>query len=331
MIDTKFYQDLGPLSLVNLLDGLRVEIPEGQFCDEIISGAAPFNEARTGDIAYIEGRRKNVEASGATAVFVTKDNAQAVTACGSIALITPTPRADFAQVLPRLFRPQPFKPLDGRHGDAGISARAHIDETAQIGKGTQIGPGAYIGPGVEIGENCSISPNAVVEFTRMGDNCVIHNGAAIGTSGFGVAATKDENIDIPHLGSVLIGDNVSVGANSCIDRAMFGQTRIGNGCKFDNLVQIAHNCVIGARSMFASHTGISGSCTIGERVIMGGNVGIADHVQIADDVVLAARSGVMKDLLDAGYYGGAPAVPIREFLRQVACIQRLAKPKKTKT
>ena len=201
------------------------------------------------------------------------------------------------------------------------------EQGAKIGKGSKIGANSVIGPGVVLGKNCQIGANVVIEYSLLGDNCKVHHGAVIGGTGFGVAPSEDGGVDIPHLGRVVIGDDVSVGCLTSIDRAMFGETEIGDGCKFDNQVQIGHNNVIGAHCMFAAHTGISGSCTIGTGVIMGGKAGVADHINIGDGASLGAHSGTMHDIPAGEFWSGYPAMPIRQHMRQVALLRKMTKPK----
>ncbi|HFE39669.1 MAG TPA: hypothetical protein ENK06_14845, partial [Gammaproteobacteria bacterium] len=201
MIETRFYKYSGPIPLVELVHGLQVDIPEGQFCDISIENAAPFTEAGSTDIAYLDGRRPQVDKCGAAVVLVNKRNAEFIAKCGAVPLISEFPRADFARLLPRLYTPLTYQDGDDIiPRNSNISHKAFIDRTADIGEGTCIEPGAYIGPGVKIGRDCRIEPNAVVKFTQMGDSCHIQSGAVIGGSGFGVAPTNTQNVDILHVG-----------------------------------------------------------------------------------------------------------------------------------
>jgi UDP-3-O-[3-hydroxymyristoyl] glucosamine N-acyltransferase len=330
MVDRRFYKHLGPFTLVDLLDGLDVEIPEGQFGDIQIENAAPVNLAGVSDLSFFEGRKAAAEklSCQAVACFVTAENAPAIGGQGAVAIISKAPRADFAKILDRMYRSHSYDELQD-HPPVGVNIAkgAIIAADAAIGTGSSIGPNAVVGPGVIIGNNCKIGANAVVEFSTLGDNCVVHNGAVIGGTGFGVAMTADGCVDIPHVGSVKIGDNVSVGNLTTIDRAMFGETQIGDGCKFDNLVQIAHNVKIGKNCRFAAFVGLSGSCNVGDNVVMGGRVGIPDHINVGDGAMMAANSATMRDIPAGGYWSGVPAMPVREHMRQVTMLKKMLEKK----
>lgn len=210
----------------------------------------------------------------------------------------------------------------------GISPRSVISETAILGQGVTIHPLAYVGegakigdhsvlyPGAFIGENvtigchCTIYPNtSIYADTVIGNQVIIHAGAVIGSDGFGyVPDPQGKRHKIPQVGKVVIEDDVEIGANTCIDRATMGETRILRGVKLDNMVQIAHNCVVGQDSVMAAQVGISGSCKIGDRAMLGGQVGVADHVEIGNDVIIIAQSGVPSDLEEKKIYAGSPTM-----------------------
>ncbi|PHR93376.1 MAG: UDP-3-O-(3-hydroxymyristoyl)glucosamine N-acyltransferase [Robiginitomaculum sp.] len=326
MVDTRFYKHLGPVSLALLLDGLDVELAEAQFWDILIESAAPVDQAGVADISYFEsGRgRSELASCGASACFVREENAEGVSAHGCFPIISKYPRADFARVLGRLYHCHEYGPsgpvkFQGVHLCGGVVVGAG----AKIGVGTILGPNSVIGPGVVIGENCKIGANVVIEYAVLGSGCEIQHGAVIGGSGFGVAVSAKGGIDIPHLGRVVIGDNVSVGCQSTIDRAVFGDTKIGSGCKFDNMVHIAHNTSIGPNCMFAAMVGIAGSCDIGAGVIMGGKAGLSDHLSVGDGATLAAGALPMHDVPAGEMWSGIPAFPIREHMRQISAMRKL--------
>ncbi len=208
-----------------------------------------------------------------------------------------------------------------------------IDKTAVIGRGVSIGRNCWIGPHVVIGPGCMIAQDCEIEagvsisHADLGSGCRILPGARIGQAGFGVHHADGNIIRVPQLGAVRMGNFVEIGANSCVDRGALGDTIIGDGTKIDNLVQIAHNVRIGCNCVIAGRTGISGSCVIGDGVSMGGSVGLADHINIGEGARLAANAGVMHDVPAGEKWGGIPAKPLREFMREVAIVSKLAKNK----
>lgn len=216
--------------------------------------------------------------------------------------------------------------IDGKfNNQSGISPKATINESAKIGNNPTILENVVICEDVKIGDNCFIHQNVTIKSdTIIGDNVIIHAGAVIGSDGFGYLDNPDGSYTkIPQLGNVQIGNNVEIGANTCIDRALIGSTIIKDGVKIDNLVQIAHNVIIGENSAFASQVGISGSATIGQRVRMGGQVGSAGHLEIADDVTIIAQSGISKSITKKGIYFGSPAKPRMEAFKIEAVLKNL--------
>lgn len=208
---------------------------------------------------------------------------------------------------------------------AAIGANVWIGPGASIGPGSQIHPGAYIGSDVTIGRNCVIWPNVVIrERCRLGDRVIIHANSTIGADGFGYLQRGGRNYKIPQVGIVVIEDDVEIGANTCIDRAKSGVTRIARGVKIDNLVQVAHNVVVGEDTVIAAQCGISGSSSLGRNVTLAGQVGLVDHIRIGDEVVIAAQSGVNRDLAGPGKtFRGYPAVEHITFARQQVSLKRL--------
>lgn len=232
-------------------------------------------------------------------------------------------RVAFLALLQRADRPLPLEA--GIHPTAVVSSQAKVDPTAQIGayavveRGAVIGPAcrvyafAYIGEECELDEGCVIYPHAVLyRKVRLAQRVIIHAGAVVGADGFGYVWDGKRRVKVPQVGSVAIGADCEIGALTAIDRAMLGETRLGQGTKIDNLVQIAHNVEIGSDCAIASQVGIAGSSKLGNRVLAGGQSGAADHMAIGDDVVLAARAGVIQDLPEPGEYMGFPARPTFE-------------------
>lgn len=212
-----------------------------------------------------------------------------------------------------------------------IEAGAVIGEGASIGRGTVVGPNAVIGKLCQIGRDCFIGPNATIQYAMIGDRSIIHAGAQIGQDGFGFTAGPRGPERIPQIGRVIIQDNVEIGANTTVDRGAMTDTVIGEGSKIDNQVQIAHNVKIGRGCIIAGKSALSGSVTIGDFAMLGGDVGVADHFSIGASAQIAAASNVMNDVPAGERWAGTPAVPMRDFFRQISVIRSLASAKKGKT
>ena len=225
----------------------------------------------------------------------------------------------------------------------GIDPTAVIDPSARIGANPSIGACVVIGADVEIGENCTLLPQVVIyrgvkigknffahshvsirENSEIGDNVLLHNGVVIGSDGFGFARDDSGNwYKIPQTGRVVIEDNVEIQANSCVDRASLGETRIGRNTKIDNLSQVAHNCVIAENSMLCAQVGLAGSTEIGKNVILAGQVGVAGHCKIGDGVIVTAQSGTHGDIPAGSMVSGTPAFDHKQWLRSVTAFMKL--------
>jgi len=229
--------------------------------------------------------------------------------------------------------------------EVNIHPSAIVDKTATIGNGTRIGPGCYIGPNVQLGENVTIYPNVtILDETKIGSNstiwsgavirercivgnaCIIHPNAVIGADGFGFRPCPERGlVKITHIGNVILGDGVEIGANSCVDRGKFSSTIVGDGCKIDNLVQIGHNSRLGRFCLMAGNSGLAGSVTLGDGVMIGGSASIKDHLTIGDGAIVGAGSGVAANVEAGKVVLGYPAVDARDALKQWAVLKRLAK------
>ena len=300
-----------------------------------ITSAASLVEATTGEISFFANRKYVglLRKTRASAVFVPPDFAEPISAAQ---VRVANPAKAFEQVVLKL-APKPITFGPGVHPTAIIDPSAQLGERvsiqphavieagARIGDDTIIGAGTYIGHETVIGSACLIYPRVTIrERSRVGLRVIIHSGAVIGADGFGFEVVDGRQEKLQQLGFVQIDDDVEIGANTTIDRARFGRTWIQEGVKIDNLVQIAHNVVVGKNSIIVAQTGISGSTRVGERVTMAGQVGIAGHVEIGDGTVIAGQSGVSKDLR-GGVWFGYPAVPFAEAKQQIAWIHRLGK------
>jgi len=300
-----------------------------------ITGAASLAEASSGEISFFAGRKYIglLRKTRASAVFVPPDFAEPL-AAAQVRVSNPTKA--FEQVVLQ-FAPKPILFAPGIHPSAivgssvrlgervSIQPHAVIEDGSQIGDDTVIGAGSYIGHETVIGSACLIYPLVTIrERSRIGSRVIVHSGAVIGADGFGFEVVDGCQQKIQQLGIVQIDDDVEIGANTTVDRARFGRTWIQQGVKIDNLVQIAHNVIIGKNSVIVAQTGISGSTRVGERVTMAGQVGIVGHVEIADGSVIAAQSGVSKSI-PGGVWFGYPAGPIDEVKQQIAWIRSLGK------
>ncbi len=333
MPDPRFFEPLGPVSLGELAEIAGAALADPSQRTANILGVAPLDRAGDGDIAYFFDRRYG-DALGKTqarACFVTKAQAGRLPP-GCAALITAEPQVAYVRAANRLHRPRVIPPCDRlvhptAELDEGVvlAPGVVIGPHARIGGGTAIGANTVIGVGVSIGREGQIGPNVSVGFALIGDRVRLLAGARIGEAGFGITGGQDGAIDIPQLGRAILQDGVTVGVNSCIDRGAWDDTVIGENTKLDNLVQIAHNCRIGRNCLAAALTGISGSTVVGDGVRFGGRVGIADHVTIGDGATVLASGGVMRDIPAGETWGGTPAVPSRQWLRQVAALGRLTK------
>lgn len=211
-----------------------------------------------------------------------------------------------------------------------VDSESYVGAFAYIGKGVKLGnrvkiyPQAYIGDGCVIGDDTVIYAGAkIYHGCKIGNRCIIHSGAVIGADGFGFAPTPAGYDKIPQIGNVEIADDVEIGANTTIDRAMMGSTRIEKGVKLDNLIQIAHNCKVGANTVMASQAGVAGSTKVGEWCMIGGQVGLAGHITVGDRAELAAQSGISKSVAPGARVFGSPAMDLKAYGRQAVTIKRL--------
>lgn len=300
-----------------------------------INGAASLAEATPGEITFFANPRYMplLRKTRASAAFVPPDFAAEI----AIAQIrVANPAKAFERIVMKL-APQPVRFEPGIHPtaivapDAKIGARvsiqpyAVIESGAAIGDETVIGANAYVGHETTVGERCMIYPHVTIrERTRIGSRVTIHSGAVIGADGFGFEMKDGKQVKVPQLGIVQLDDDVEIGANTTIDRARFGRTWIQEGAKIDNLVQIAHNVVVGRHSVIAAQVGIAGSSRVGEQVMIGGQVGVTGHVEIGDRNMIGAKTGVSKNLPpDGGMWWSTPATPLREAKEQIAWLHRL--------
>lgn len=329
MPDVRFYEDLGPVSLADLASLTGSLLVQPQAGSQMVQSAAPLSKAGEGAVAYLSDRRYAAELKDtrASACFLTPAIAdQAPKGCA--VLTNPLPQAAWSAAAAALHRPRVHGAADAIHPSAQledgviVGPGAVIGPDAKVGRGTVIGANAVIGPGVAIGRDCRIGANAYVGFALLGDRVQVLAGAVIGEAGFGATGSATGVVDVPQLGRVILQDNVTIGALSCVDRGAWDDTVVGENTKIDNLVQIAHNVRMGRNCVMAAQSGISGSTVVGDGVQFGGGAGIADHLTIGDGARVAAAAGLMKDIPAGETWGGFPAKPIRQWMREVAWLAR---------
>ena len=306
--------------------------------EEEISGVAAIEVAQAGEITYIASPKylPKLGETNASAVIVSKE----IISSQKPLLCVNNPYLAFAKIL-TLFSQKPYQPK-------GIDPHAWISPTARLGQEITIYPFVFIGdrcwigdrvtiyPGVYVGEDSSIGEESVLypnvsiyPGTVIGKRVILHSGVVVGADGFGYVKEGRKNVKVPQTGKVEIEDDVEIGANTTVDRATLGKTIIRRGVKIDNLVQVAHNVVIGEDSIIVAQVGIAGSTKIGSNVTLAGQVGVADHIEIGDNVMVGAQSGVGHDLAANQRYSGSPALPLRNYLRAATAYPKLPEMRKT--
>lgn len=301
-----------------------------------IERIATIEEATDDALTFATSQAYLVSALASPAAAILVDASYAHDALGKPLLVVENARQALVVLLEALRPPRPRGPF--RHASAAIEpdaqlaadvyvgAHAYVGNRTAIGAGSVVSTGAYVGDGVSIGEEVWIHPHAtVLSGTIVGDRVVLHAGCVIGSDGFGWAFGDGRSERIPQVGNVVLESDVEVGANTCIDRAQTGSTRIGSGTKIDNLVQIGHNCRVGKHCVIASLTGLAGSTIIGDYVKVAGQVGFRGHLTVGSGVTIAGRSGVWGNIADGATISGNPARDHREDLRREVMIRKLPK------
>ncbi|WP_438961356.1 UDP-3-O-(3-hydroxymyristoyl)glucosamine N-acyltransferase [Nonlabens sp.] len=305
-----------------------------------ITGIEEITKAKPNDLTFI-GNRKYAKlwANSKASIAIVNDNIDLEPGDNRVLIQVKNADLAMANMLEAFLPPTPVFETD-------IHPTAVVHETAIIGDGVQIGAHCYVGKNVTLGDgvvlyhnvsvfdDSTIGPQTVAwsgtvirERSQIGAQCIFHNNVSIGADGFGYRPADDGRglVKIPHIGNVVIGNGVEIGANSCVDRAKFNSTIIGDGCKIDNLVQIAHNCVMGRSCIMAGHSGLAGSVTLGDGVVIGGSASIKDHTVIESGATVGAGSGVMNHVKAGQTVLGYPAVESREMLKQWVALRKLAK------
>jgi UDP-3-O-[3-hydroxymyristoyl] glucosamine N-acyltransferase len=330
--DPRFFLRAGPFSLARVAQ----EAGAAETAETVMTGVAPLQVAGPSEISFFHNKKylPELAKTRAGAVILSKAFADRVPA-GTSALTVADPHASWARVA-SLFHPvAPVRA--GVHPSAVVDAAAEIDGSAEIGPlavigagavvgaECRIGAGAVIGPGVVLGRQCRVGPLASLSHAILGDRVYIYPGARIGQDGFGFAITPLGFLTVPQLGRVILADDVEIGANSTVDRGAASDTVIGAGTRVDNLVQIGHGCRIGRHCAIAGQAGMAGSTVVEDFVQLGAQAGLSGHLRIGARARIGAQAGVMSDVDDGAEVIGSPAMPVREFFRNVAVLRRLAR------
>jgi len=307
----------------------------------VVSGVAPIADAKPGQLAFYSTEQNSaafkilpisvLENTRASVILVQPEMAKHAPK-GRTLLITDTPRGYIVKILGEIYREKPrFGISRDAHIDRGVFFRnrrstyvgqfATIERGAVIEPDVKIYPYAFIGRNVTIGAGTIVQTGAHIENATIGSECIINANAVIGKDGFGYTRQDGHNVFIPHVGRVVLGNRVSIGANTCIDRGVMTDTTVGDGTKIDNLCQIAHGVVIGAECFLASGVGLAGGTVVGDRALLGGHVGVANGIHIGNDAEVGAQSGVFRNIPDGDRQMGFPAVSGLEFWRQYAWLK----------
>ncbi|MEX6634156.1 UDP-3-O-(3-hydroxymyristoyl)glucosamine N-acyltransferase [Hyphococcus lacteus] len=325
MLDQRFFETLSPISIKDAVTLIRATRVFGDQSNEC-SRAERLNGPEDQDTLLFCEKPAAQNFPRKFGLLILPDAYDGEIPTGGAVALAQSPKLAFAILASKLHRSKTFTERRTQFDKAiSIDETTYVSADTVIGNDVTLGPNVTIGPGVEIGSGSIIEAGVVITHTIIGENVHILPGASIGQPGFGFVPGDEGLVKVPQLGRVLIEDDVEIGANVTIDRGALEDTHIGRGSKIDNLVQIGHNVQIGQHSIIAGQSGISGSCIIGNGVLIGGQVGMTNHLRIGDGAQIAAGSGLMHDVPSGEKWGGRPAKPVKEWLREVAALTRLTK------
>ncbi len=336
MVDNRFYKNNGPFTLKQIAEICGAVLLDASKSDTIINDMASISNGGSGEISFFFDKKKKELASQIkTTACVTSKEFVSLMPKDVIVLQSDDPHDSFVKLNYAMYSEILSEPQ--------ICQTAIIAPSAKIGQNCYIGDYVVIGDEVEIGDNCYLEAGCVIaRGCKLGNNCrvgscanimhaiignnvYIYGGARIGWDGFGFQTVHGQHKRIPQLGRVIIGNDVEICANTCIDRGALDDTIIGDGCRIDNLVQIAHNDKLGRGCILVAQVGVAGSCTFGDYVVCGGQAGFAGHLNVGSQAQIGAQSGIMRDIEPGAAVMGSPAIGFRDFMKQTAYIQKLLK------
>ena len=336
-----FFERAGPFALRDVAEKVGAALSNPDDGSRIIADLQPLRAAGPGDLAFLDNRKYAAQlASTRAEACIVSSSHRERTPRATAVLVAANPYLAFAEALRLYYADALRSKIAATHADErglfihptaqlgqGVTVEpgAVVGREASIGDGTTIAAGAVVGYRVVVGKDCFVGPGASVAHAIVGNGVILHGGVRIGQDGFGFAMTQRGHLKVPQIGRVLIGNDVEIGSNSTIDRGSLSDTVIGEGTKIDNLVQIAHNVVVGRHCVIVAQSGIAGSATLGDFVVMGAHSGVVGHVRVGSGAQIAGMAHVKDDVEDGARMGGTPARPFNEWAREVAAIRRLGR------
>jgi UDP-3-O-[3-hydroxymyristoyl] glucosamine N-acyltransferase len=341
---TVFFSAPQSMTLSQLAETAGSPVPVGANPDQMFDGIGPLDLAGPSDVTFLDNPQYVSQAAVTTAgLCIIGQRHAGKIAAGTIELVTREPYRAFAKVAAAFF-PASMRP-QSLFGATGVSAGAFVHPQARLEQGVSVDPGAIIGagaeigantiicanavigPGVTIGRDSAIGPNVAITHAHLGNRVIVHAGCNIGQDGFGFAMSPAGHLKVPQVGRVIIQDDVEIGAGTCVDRGMNRDTVIGEGTKIDNMVQIAHNVVIGRHCVIVAQVALAGSSRLEDFVVIGGQAGVIGHATVGMGAQIAATSAVGRDVPRGERWAGTPAKPIKQLFKEMTALDRLARGK----